>query len=192
MKFVDDTIIISRELSDLDIFTLDFINILKKYTSYVVISGYVSILLGRSRVSEDVDILIPKMSGTIFEKLYAELKKGGFYCINAENPSEVYEYITDKLAIRFAKNGTVIPNIELKCAKNKIEKFTLSKTLRVLLPNNTEIIISNLEMQIVFKEKILKSQKDLEDAKHMRIVAQGHLNNDTIKKYEEMLNDFYK
>lgn len=31
MKFVDDTIRISKELSELDTFTLDFIKILKKF-----------------------------------------------------------------------------------------------------------------------------------------------------------------
>jgi len=70
--------------------------------------------------------------------------------------------------------------------------LTLSRTLKVMLSDNKEIIISNLEMQIAFKEKILKSPKDLEDARHIRIVAQGHLDKELIKRYEVMLDDFYK
>lgn len=149
-----------------------------------------SILLGRSRSSENVDILIPKIDFSNFKKLYYNLKEDGFYCINAEDEAEVYEYISDKLAIRFAKNNTVIPNIELKCTKNKIDEITLSRTLRVLLPENNEIIISNLEMQIAFKEKILKSQKDLEDARHIRIVAEGYLNKNIIKNMRNCLMTF--
>ena len=75
MKFIDKkTIQIDRELSDLDKFTIEFIQILKKYTNYVIISGYVAILLGRSRASEDVDILIPKIDFSKFKTLYDELK----------------------------------------------------------------------------------------------------------------------
>jgi hypothetical protein len=39
----------NKVVSKLDLFVADFINILKKYTDYVVVSGYVSILFGRSR-----------------------------------------------------------------------------------------------------------------------------------------------
>lgn len=46
-----------KVLNNLDRFVLDFISILEKYVGYVVVSGYVSILLGRSRSSEDVDFL---------------------------------------------------------------------------------------------------------------------------------------
>jgi len=47
---------ICREISDLDSFTLDFLKILEKHSKYVVISGYVAILLGQLRNS----ILIKK------------------------------------------------------------------------------------------------------------------------------------
>jgi len=57
MEFIDKkSIKIDRELSELDCFTLDFIRILEKHVNYVLVHGYVSILLGRARASEDVDI----------------------------------------------------------------------------------------------------------------------------------------
>ena len=52
------TIKLERELSNLDEFVLDFVNLLD---NYVIVSGYVSILLGRSRTTEDVDLLLPKL-----------------------------------------------------------------------------------------------------------------------------------
>ncbi|MEF8849138.1 MAG: hypothetical protein V5A68_08425 [Candidatus Thermoplasmatota archaeon] len=59
MEFIyENTIVINRELSDLDKFTIDFINVLKKHTKYVIVSGYVSILLGMARASEYVDFQI--------------------------------------------------------------------------------------------------------------------------------------
>ena len=45
-----------KYIDKLDKFTIDFVNILTKYSDYVIVSGYVSILLGRTRASEDVDV----------------------------------------------------------------------------------------------------------------------------------------
>ena len=191
MKFIDKkTIEINRELSDLDKFTIDFINILKKHTKYVIISGYVAILLGRARASEDVDIIIPKINFTNFQKLYEELKKNNFYCMNAEKEKTIYSYLQDKLAIRFAKVDTIIPNIEMKWIKNEFDKIALNNTIDVKIKNQ-KIIISHLELQIAFKEVILKSPKDIEDAKHIREVAKEYLDNKLIHKYREMLDGFY-
>jgi len=36
----------------------------------------------------------------------------------------------------------------------------------------------------------LKSPKDIEDARHIRNVAEGHINKNKIMEYEEMLDDF--
>ncbi len=57
MEFIGErTIRLSKQLNDLDLLVLQFVRILEKYTDYVIISGYVAILLGRSRGTEDVDV----------------------------------------------------------------------------------------------------------------------------------------
>ncbi len=191
MKFVDKkTIEIDREISDLDKFAIDFINILKKHTKYVIISGYVAILLGRARASEDIDIIIPKISFSDFKKLYDDIKKHNFYCLNAEEDKTIFSYLQDNLAIRFAKIDTIIPNIEMKWVKKEFDKIALDKTINVKIKNQ-KIVISHLELQIAFKEVILKSPKDLEDAQHIRDVAKEYLDNELIQKYKEMLHGFY-
>ncbi|MBS3777929.1 MAG: hypothetical protein KGY50_01395, partial [Candidatus Thermoplasmatota archaeon] len=132
MKFIDsEHIEINRELSDLDKFTFDFTNILKKHTDYVIISGYVAILLGRARASEDVDIIIPRVDFSDFKKLYKNLKENDYYCLNAEEERIVYSYLEENLAIRFAKLDTIIPNVELKWIKNDFDKIALKKTIDV-------------------------------------------------------------
>lgn len=45
----------------LDRFVLEFLRVLDPRTPYVIVSGYVVILFGRSRGTEDVDILIPRL-----------------------------------------------------------------------------------------------------------------------------------
>ena len=53
------------------------------------------------------------------------------------------------------------------------------------------ICVSQLEMQIAFKEMVLKSPKDLDDALHIRDVAKEYLDDKLIEKYKVMLNEFY-
>jgi len=90
MEFVSKKLIkINRVLSDLDKFTLKFVRILRKHTEYVIISGYVSILLGRARASEDVDIIIPRMDEAHFSRFVEDLKKNGFECLNADKTEEI-------------------------------------------------------------------------------------------------------
>ena len=191
MRFINKkNIEIDRVLSDLDKFTIDFTNILKKHTKYVIVSGYVAILLGRARASEDVDILIPRIDFSTFKNLYSNIRKNNFYCLNAEDKKTVYSYLEDNLAVRFAKKDTMIPNIEMKWAKHAFDKLALENTIDVLMKNET-LCISNLELQIAFKEEVLKSLKDLEDAEHIKEVAKEYLDNSLIQKYRKMLNGFY-
>ncbi len=191
MKFIDKrTIEINRELSELDKFTLDFVKILKKYANYVLVSGYVSILLGRARVSEDVDVIIQKIDFSTFQALYKELKKNNYYCLNAEKDSTIYDYLSDNLPVRFAKKDKTIPNVELKWVKHKFDKLSVEDTIDVKLSKG-DLKISHLELQIAFKEEILKSPKDIDDANHIKEVAKEYLDNELIKKYKEMLRGFY-
>ena len=192
MKFIDKkTIEIDRELSELDNFTLGFIRILEKHTNYVLVSGYVSILLGRSRASEDVDIIIPKISFSIFQSFYQNLIDSGFICLNVEDDKSVYSYLENETAVRFAKKGKVIPNIEFKWVKNKFEDIALNNPITVKLSKG-DLKISPLELQIAFKQEVLKSPKDLEDARHLEKIAESYLDNKLINKYRESLREFYK
>jgi len=191
MKFIDKkTIEINRELSELDKFTLDFVKILEKYARYVLVSGYVSILLGRARVSEDIDIIIQKIDFSTFQDLYKELKKSNYYCLNAEKDSTIYDYLSDNLAVRFAKKDKTIPNVELKWIKHKFDRLAVENSIDVKLPKG-DLKISHLELQIAFKEEILKSPKDLDDANHIKEVAKEYIDNNLIQKYREMLRGFY-
>jgi hypothetical protein len=191
MKFIDKkTLEIDRELSDLDKFILDFIRILEKHVNYGLVSGYVSILLGRARVSEDVDVIIQKIDFSTFQTLYKELKKNNYYCLNADIVSIIYDYLSENLAVRFATKDKTIPNVELKWIKHKFDKLALENTIDVKLSKGV-LKISNLELQIAFKEEVLKSPKDLEDANHIRDVAKEYLDNESIQKYRKMLREFY-
>jgi len=54
-----------------------------------------------------------------------------------------------------------------------------------------ELLIGPLELQIVYKKIILKSDKDLEDARHLEILFKENLSKESIKYYESLVNELW-
>lgn len=174
-------IINDRELGDLDKLVLEFVGILEKHVEYVIISGYVSILLGRSRATEDVDLFVKKISKQEFLKLNEDLDKHGFWCINAENPETIFDYINDGLAIRYAKRNTSTPNFEVKFPKDTLDEESFKESIIVHL-SKKKLRISSLERHVAFKRYYLGSDKDIEDSMHIEEIFKGKINYDKVNK----------
>ena len=85
----------------------------------------------------------------------------------------------------------MIPNVEFKLIKNDIEKIAFNNKVTVYMENE-KIYISCIELQIAYKEEILKTPKDIEDARHLRKVADQYLDNELLKKYSMRLHEFYR
>lgn len=179
-------IILHRELSELDKFVIDFIKVLEKYSDYVIISGYVSILLGRTRTTEDVDLFIKPITKERLSLLYNELNEKGFWCINAEKLDDIYNYISSGIAIRFAKKGFSVPNFEVKFPKDDLAIETYNDIITVIHPLG-RLKISSLERHIAFKMYYLGSDKDIEDARHIEKVFKEKLDYNKINKLRIIL-----
>lgn len=177
-------ILLDKELNNLDKFVLDFVDLLE---GYVIVSGYVSILFGRSRMTEDVDLLVPPMKEEEFHKIWMKIYEGGFWCINTPNPKDAFDMLKEH-AIRFSRENSPIPNIEFKIIKNELDKFSYNNKLKVSV-GSKKFFISPLELQIAYK-LFLGSEKDLEDARHLYNIFKDKLNkqelNDSIKKLNVM------
>lgn len=183
MEFTDRrTIKLDRILNELDKLVIRFIKILEKHTDYVIVSGYVAILFGRSRTTEDVDIIIPEMPKEKFASLFNELTKSGYWFLNSSKMDDVYDLLASKASARAAIDGEISPNFELKFARKSPDMIALKEKLCVELGEG-KLHIAQLELQIAYKEKILGSDKDFEDARHLRVVFAKHLNSDLIKSY---------
>lgn len=189
MEFIEDKKIrLGRVITALDSFVLDAVGLISGYTDYVVVSGYVAILFGRTRTTEDVDVIIPKMAEPTFGKFFKVLEKAGYWSINAPSERTNYELLKSRHSMRIARKGDLVPNIELKFAKDDLDRTSLKDALTVVLKNGT-LRISPLELQIAYKEKILRSEKDLEDAKHLFDVFKGKLNLSLLEKYRQELEE---
>ncbi len=175
IEFKDDQIIFDRELSLLDSFVLNFTEHLETNNiKYVIISGYVAILFGRSRMSEDVDIFIEHISFEKFLKFWSGIEHN-YECLNTGNSYEAYiDYLKNHQAIRIANKGSFIPNIKLKFVKNDLDRYSLENRRHVKLADKS-LYLSPLELQIPYK-LFLGSEKDIEDARFLFKLFRDNLN----------------
>ena len=180
-------IIFNRELSNLDYFVIDFIKLLEKHhVNYVIVSGYIAIVFGRSRNTEDVDIIVEKPSQTTFNVLWKDIIKR-YECVNTSDPNEAYmEYLSQGCGIRFSQKGTIIPNIEFKCVHGDDDDISITQA-RLLVLNSNPLRISPLEMQIAYK-MYLGSDKDFEDAKFLFDLLNEHLDKAKLNSFLAAFN----
>jgi hypothetical protein len=176
---------LDRELNNLDKFVIDFCKLLP---SYVIVSGYVSILFGRSRATEDVDLLLPKMSLEDFKKIWSKIINAGFECLNTSNPEEGFNMLNDH-AIRFSRKNKPLPNMKFKLIKNNIEEYSFSNKIKAVIKKDS-LFISPLEMQIAFKLFLAKggNEKDIEDAKHIYDLFNEKLKKEELFRLIKQLN----
>jgi len=179
-------IILDKELGILDHLVIKFISILEKYCDYVIISGYVSILLGRSRATEDVDLFVRPISFHKFKLLYSELEENGFWCLNTDSEERAFNYLKSGSAIRFSETGQPLPNFEVKFPKDLLSEDTYNDFITVVMPQ-AKLKISSLERHIAFKRYFLGSKKDMEDALHIEEMFKDKIDCTKINKLKELI-----
>lgn len=171
-----------KERTILDAFAEDFVQVLERHTKYIIVSGFVAIAHGRSRGTEDIDIIIEKIGKDAYMKMHNDLLLAGFECIQSEYPEVIYDdYLKDKTSVRYVRKGLLIPDMEMKLAKDELDDYQL-KTRKKLPLTGLDLYFSSIEMNIAFKEELLRSEKDMEDAKHLRIIYSDTLDETEITK----------
>lgn len=186
-----------KVINELDKFVIDFVDILEKLKiDYVIVSGYVSIVLGRSRATEDVDLLIIPIDFLEFKNLFDYLYASGFECMNTSIAEEAFEMIKEH-GVRFFYKGKPIPNIEVKLIKRDTDKYSFdNKTSLFLRKIKKHLFISPLEMHIAFKlvlaaegtDEELMSDKDIEDARFIYKLFKEKINKEELLYWIDEFN----
>lgn len=189
-KIENETIVIDREITELDTFVKDFLNILKKHSEYLIVSGFVSISTGRVRGTEDVDVLMPLGNLTDFKLLFEELNKNNFWCYQTDKSEVAYNYLTKFSSIRFARKNQMFPNMEVVpiTPDNKIKYFEFMHPKKIRI-KDFEFKIPPIEFEILYKEIILGSKKDKEDAMHLRTYFAEILDENKFKEYGKVIKN---
>ncbi|MBU3923530.1 MAG: hypothetical protein KJ592_01290 [Nanoarchaeota archaeon] len=178
-----------REISDKNIlnkFTEGFCDVVDRYARYVVVSGFVAISHGRSRGTEDVDIMIERLSFSKFREMHNALVEAGFECVYPEKIEAVYEHLVGKFNVRYGWKGVELPNMEVKFAKDVLDDEQFETRGKIEF-TGVDVFFPKIEEAIAFKEEYLGSDKDLEDAKHLRLIYLDRLDEDYIERYKEKI-----
>lgn len=187
MEYDGDRLVIDKEsTSNLDELVLSFVDVLgSEGVDYVLVAGYVAILAGRSRSTEDVDVIIEPLDESQADALADALAEAGFWGV--EEPLDaMFERFDEGLATRVAPHGEAIPNVEVKPPRTDYDRRSLRDAVTAEFAGHT-VRISPLELQIAFK-LYLGSQTDFEDAAHLYLALGESLDTDRLESYIEQLD----
>jgi hypothetical protein len=187
MTVEGNTISLEKETNRLDELAIEFS---KELTAagikHIFLSGYVAILFGRNRASEDVDVVCQEVSLPIFSKFWTSVGSVLECIIISDAESAYRDYLREKTAVRFARKGEFVPNVEMKFATTSMHREALANPIIVLL-NGHPIPISPFEQQIAYK-LYMGSDKDVEDARFMFQLFREHLDLPRLAAYLEALS----
>lgn len=174
-------VIQDRRLSELDLFVCRVLDILTPYTPYVIVSGYVAILFGRTRSTEDVDLLIPVCDISTFLRLHDGFIERGYEFLNAEDGYGLHSILISGSGIRLSEKNAFIPNIEIKFTRNESDAYSFNNRIPLIM-NERTFWIGPLEMQIAYK-LWLGSEKDIEDAIYIREISRDFIDEDLLRDF---------
>ncbi len=175
-----------KDKSLLDKFCLEFCKIVEKHTPYIIVSGFLAIASGRVRGTEDIDMIIPRVTQTIFSKLHDDLAKHNFVCVQSAASLEIYSYLAENMSVRYTWKDKPVPEMEIKFAKDMLDTIQL-QTRQKLSLTGLDVWFSSIAMNIAFKEEYLKSDKDMEDAKHLRLVYSDKIDEKEIQEIKKLI-----
>jgi len=181
MEFTDEGVVIDKPPSDLDRLILEVGDILDDVgIGYSVVSGYVAVLFGRSRATEDIDVITERFDEGTADELAKRLQEVGYWG-SAMPLDDLHETLADDLPVRIAEEGHRVPNVELKFASDEDDRTSLDNAISVRLGGET-LRVGSLEFQIAYKLD-MGAQKDYEDALYLHEVTGQSLNRTALEEY---------
>ncbi|MFA5745417.1 MAG: hypothetical protein WCX82_02170 [archaeon] len=172
----------------LDKFVIDFTKVLQKYSKYAIVSGFLAISNGRVRGTEDIDLIVEEMTEDIFKKFFIDIYKHKFTCIQGDDCELIWElYLKSKDTIRFVRKGTMIPDMEFKFPKTEADRVALI-TRKKLPLTGLPVYFGSIESTIAFKEQLLKSSKDIDDANHLRKIYSKEIDEKEINRIKKLID----
>jgi len=63
----------------------------------------------------------------------------------------------------------------------------MDEKIKVILANKKSIFIPPIKLQIAYKEEVLKSEKDLEDAFYLRELFKERIDNRKIEEFKKVI-----
>lgn len=174
------------ERNILDEFCKKFCKVVEKHCKYIIVSGFVAISSGRTRATEDIDMIIERLDLDKFKELHEALIKKGFVCMQSSHPENIYEYLINSTCVRYTFKDKPLPEMELKFSKDELDDLQISTREKIPL-TGLDIWFSSINMNVAFKEELLRSEKDIKDAEHLRKVYPEMIDEKEINVIKKMI-----
>ena len=168
------------EMTELDEMVVSFSSILSKFTDYVIVSGYVSILFGNARETLDVDFLFDDLKGK--EREFVNEISKEFYWSEKNLEESLKKGLRVSL---FHKKSDWY--VDLKKAESIFDRLALKERIKAQI-NEHILYISPIELQICYKISQLGSDKDIKDAAYLYEFFKEKIDRRKLKEYAKLMN----
>ncbi|MFB6196948.1 MAG: hypothetical protein ABEI52_01595 [Halobacteriaceae archaeon] len=179
----ENTLVVEREPNRLDELAIRFSAILNELDiDHVFVAGYVSILAGRARSTEDIDVLLEECDEQRVSELAQTLDEAGFW--GAAMPLEsMYEMLSAGDNVWVAPTGQVTPHLEVKFASDEFDTASLENALTTEIGKES-VPIGPLELAY---KLYLGSETDFEDAVHLYTLFKESLSEERLEDWVSRL-----
>lgn len=185
IEFDDGELLVERDPNELDELAIEFTAILNDLDiQHVYVAGYIAILTGRSRATEDVDVLIECLDESRITRLVDRLTDEGMWG-PAMPLDDMYDMLANGDNIWIAPDDQVIPHIEAKFVRDESDLASLQNAITAHIAD-ADLPIGPLEIGIAYK-LYLGSQKDFEDAVHLYTLFEETLRSEELERWVKKL-----
>lgn len=185
IEFDDGELVVEREPNELDTLAIEFTRILDDLDiRHVYVAGYVAILTGRPRTTQDVDVLLERLDESRTERLVEELREAGMWG-PAMPLDDMYEMLANGDNIWVAPEEQVIPHVEAKFVRDETGRAALQNAVTARIAT-AAIPVGPLELEIAYK-LYLASRKDFEDAVHLFTLFEESLRTEELERWVRKL-----
>lgn len=177
----DGTLLVDREPNVLDELAIQFSSTLDAVgIDHVFVKGYVVILAGRARATEDIDVLLERTSSEKIERLVERLESEGLWG-PAMPLDSMEELLEDNIWI--AREGEMVPHLEAKFVDDECDRASLENRLTARITSiDAALPIGPIELQIAYKRH-LGTATDFEDAVHLYTMFGETLSIPTLERW---------
>lgn len=181
----DGVLAVDREPNDLDDLAVEFSSILADLgVEHVFVSGYVAILAGRARATQDIDVLVERLDAETVPRVVERLENAGLWG-PAMPLSEMEELLSHGDNVWVARDDEMVPHVEVKYVSDEFDRASLANRITARI-SGSELPIGPLELQIAYK-LYLGTRKDFEDAVHLYTLFEETLSTRELETWTEKL-----